>query len=64
MIKELDVVKVVNSPVNFPHLWNQTGTVVLTYEQHPEHYCIEFTEADELVTLHKDYLQLWTSSVY
>lgn len=56
MIKELDVVKVVNCPVNFPHLWNQTGTVVLTYEQHPEHFLVEFGE--ELVTLYKDYLEV------
>lgn len=56
MIQELDVVKVVNCPINFPHLWNQTGTVVLSYKHHPDHFLVEFEE--ELTTLHKSYLEL------
>lgn len=57
MIKELDVVKIVNSPVNYPHLWNQTGTIVCGYDKHPHHFLVEFYNG-KMETLHKSYLQV------
>ena len=55
--KDLDVVKVVNFPVNYPHLWNQTGTVVCVYERHPHHFLVEFDD-ETMETLHESYLQI------
>lgn len=57
MIKDLDVVKVINFPVNYPYLWNQTGTVVCVYERYPHHFLVEFNDG-EMETLHESYLQI------
>jgi len=57
MIEELDVVKVVNCPVNFPEYWDKIGTVVCTYPKHPDYYLVEFTN-NELHNLHKNYLEV------
>jgi len=57
MIKELDVVKIVNCPVNFPQYWNQEGTVVHWQESHPGYHLIEFADG-ELEFLHESFLKV------
>ena len=58
MIKELDVVKVVNCPVNFPQYWNQEGTVVYhCLDSHPGYYLIEFADG-EVKFLHESFLEV------
>lgn len=57
MIKVLDVVKVVNFPVNFPQYWNQEGTVVYWQDSHPQHFMVEFADG-ECEFLHERFLEV------
>ena len=57
MINDLDVVKVVNCPVNFPQYWNQESTVVHWHRSKPHHYCVEFADG-EVKFLHESFLKV------
>lgn len=59
MLEELDVVRIINSPVNYPNYWNKTGTII--YSHGMGYYLIEF-EDNNTETLNIQYLELvWSS---
>lgn len=59
MLKKLDTVVVVNSPVNYPQLWNKFGTVVHCWNE--DYFEVEFSDdnnqSTEQLSLYKGYLR-------